>query len=436
MLISRAHVYRLTLTPEQEARLSQWIGAVRFVYNLAWEQRRDWYRPGRSFNFATQGREVTALRDEVEWIRDVPVDSLHQALRDLDRAYRNWWSGAASAPTPRRRGWNDAMRFPKPADFRFRRLSRHVGEVKIPKLGWVRLRWDNSIPGNIKNMTVSRRAGEWFASVQYEREIADPPPSRLPPVGIDRGVAVFAALSTGGMIAPLNARAGAMRSLARAQQKLARKTKGSNNRRKAVLRVAQLHARVARQRNDFLHKASTTIAKNHGVVVLEKLEVVNMVRSASGTIDNPGRNVRQKAGLNRSILDQGWGRFRQMLKYKLDERGGDLIEVNPSYTSQTCSVCGVIDSDSRKAQRFTCTACGQDTHADTNAAINILRRAGSPSLPVEAAFAAVEAGTTGPQGPESPQWVDAKSEVRGTLTPFARSDLNHETVRSLYGQPP
>jgi putative transposase len=217
--------------------------------------------------------------------------------------------------------------------------------------------------------------------VQYEIKVADPVPSVLPAVGVDRGVAVFAALSDGTMIAPVNAGARAAKALRRAQRTLARKKRGSNNRRKQVLRVAKLHARVARARKDFLHKASTAIAKTHGVIVLEKLAVRSMVRSAAGTVAKPGRRVRQKAGLNRSILDQGWGMFRTMLAYKLAERGGRLIEVPAAYTSQTCAECGLIDAGSRVSQaRFVCTGCGHKAHADTNAARNILQRGADSAL--------------------------------------------------------
>jgi len=283
MIIRKAQVYRLYPTDEQEQRLGQWVGAVRFAYNLGLEQRRDWWRPGRTFDFASQCREVTALRAEVDWLRDVPVHPLQQAIKDLDRAYQNWWAGRAQTPTPRRKFINDAMRFSDPATFDFHRISRHWGEVKLPKLGWVRLRWDRAIPGEVKNITVARRAGIWTVAAQYERDVADPLPSILPAVGVDRGVAVFAALSDGTQIAPVNHGKKALRALARAQRKLARKKKGSSNRRKQVRRVARLHARVARARKDFLHKATTRIAQNHGDVVLEKLEVRNMVRSAAGT---------------------------------------------------------------------------------------------------------------------------------------------------------
>jgi putative transposase len=395
MLIRKAHVYRLYPTPEQAETLGRWVGAVRATYNVALEQRQTFWRPGRRFNFASQCREVTELRADFDWLRDVPVHPLQQAVKDLDRAYQNWWAGRAQAPKPRKRGVNDTMRFPDPATFAFRRISRRMGAVKLPKLGWVRLRWDRAIPGTVKNITVARRAGIWTVAAQYEIETSDPASSSLPAIGIDRGVAVFTALSNGEMIAPVNAGKRALRALARAQRNLARKKRGSANWRKTAQRVARLHARVARTRKDFLHKASTAIAKNHGAVVLEKLEVRNMVRSAAGTKEKPGRNVRAKSGLNRSILDQGWGMFRTMLGYKLAERGGCLIEVPPQNTSRACSACGVVDAASRSGQRFKCVACGHEMHADTNAAINILRRWGTPSLPVEASHErAEEAGTS------------------------------------------
>lgn len=395
MLLRKAHVYRLYPTPEQAAALGRWVGAVRATYNVALEQRRTFGRPGRRFSFASQCREVTALRGEFDWMRDVPVHPLQQAIKDLDRAYQNWWAGWACAPQPRKRGQNDAMRFPDPAIFALRRISRRVGEVKLPKLGWVRLLWDKAIPGEVKSITVAHRAGTWTVAAQYQAEMADPLPSTLPPVGVDRGVAVFAALSTGAMLAPANAGKRALRTLARAQRKLARKRRGSANRRKALRRVERLHARIARTRKDFLHKASTTVAHNHGTVVLERLEVRNMVRSARGTVEKPGRNVRAKAGLNRAILDQGWGGFRVMLGYKLTERGGRLVEVSPQNTSRTCSACGVVDAASRDRQRFRCVACGHEAHADHNAAVNILQRARDTRLlPAEASRErAGEAGT-------------------------------------------
>ena len=384
MIARKAAMFRLYPTPEQSAQMAQIAGACRFVYNLALEQRRDWWRRGRKFTFASQCRELTELRAEVDWLKACPVHALQQALKDLDRAYQNFFASRAAYPTPRRKGVNDSFRFPDPVSLQIKRTGKSSGQMRLPKLGWVRLRGWQVLPGEICNITVSRRAGQWFAAVQCERERADPAPSDLPAVGIDMGVAVFAALSDGTSVAPANHGKKALKALRKAQRALARKKRGSANRRKAVRRVAKIQQRVANARKDFLHKHSTIIAQNHRMVVVEALDVRNMSASAKGTVEEPGRKVRQKAGLNRAILDQGWGTFRTMLAYKLADRGGRLVEVPAAYTSQTCPVCGHVHPDNRKSQAaFLCVACGHAANADTNAAINILRRADSALKPVE-----------------------------------------------------
>lgn len=163
------------------------------------------------------------------------------------------------------------------------------------------------------------------------------------------------------------------------------------------MRVARLQKRVGDARKDFLHKHSTVIAKSHGVVVVEDLKVKNMTASARGTVENPGANVRQKAGLNRAILDQGWGMFFTFLEYKLADRGGRLIKVAPAYTSQTCPECGCVDRANRPSQAvFHCVHCGFTANADLVASINIERRADSALKPVDGHRIGrpVEAGTS------------------------------------------
>lgn len=403
MIQRKANSYRLYPDAGQRETLARIVGACRMVYNLALEQRRDWWqryrdRTGQAISFAGQCRELTALRQEVDWLREAPIHPLQQALRDLNRSYQNFFSGRTGYPTPRRKGLHDSFRFPDPTSLRVERTGKTTGRIKLPKLGWVAFRGWYDLPGAIRNITLSRRAGQWFASVQWERDCAEPAPSVQPAVGLDMGVSVFAATSTGELIAPGDFGKKALRALQKAQRAVSRKKKGSANRRKAIRRVQTLHARVANARKDFLHKLSTTIAKNHGTVVVEALHVRNMSASAKGTVEEPGRNVRQKSGLNRSILDQGWRMFRTILGYKLAERGGRLVEVPAAYTSQTCSVCGVTDPASRVSQaRFVCTACGHIENADINAAKNILRRADSPLKPVEGhrIKRPVEAGSLG-----------------------------------------
>ena len=389
MIQRKANIYRLYPDAEQRLTLARIAGACRTVYNLALEQRRDWWQrykavTGKSISYNMQSAELTALKRDVDWLRETPSQVMQQALRDLDRAYQNFFSGRSGYPSPRKKGLHDSFRFPDPASLRVERTGRKTGRIKLPKLGWIHFRGWYGLPGAIRNVTISLWAGQWFASVQWEREVPEPIPSTLPSVGIDVGISVFAALSNGATISPGNFGRKALKALRKAQRSLARKKKGSANRRKALRRVQKLHTRVANARKDFLHKITTSIAKNHGMVVVEKLKVRNMSASAKGTAEEPGRNVRQKAGLNRSILDQAWRLFFILLGYKLAERGARLVEGPPAYTSQTCSACGHVDPANRISQaRFVCQACGYTENADINAAKNILRRADCPLKPVE-----------------------------------------------------
>ena len=194
-------------------------------------------------------------------------------------------------------------------------------------------------------------------------------------VGGDRGVANLLTLSDGTMFLPVTAYRDLQGKLAREQKKLAHKVKFSANWEKQKAQITRLHQRIAEMRKTVLHQVSTAISKNHAVVVLEDLKVRNMTASAQGTVDQPGRHIRQKSGLNKSILDQGWGMLKQMLGYKLQWAGGMLLLVDPAYTSQICPICGVVDAENRKTQAvFLCQHCEHEAHADVNAAQNILAR--------------------------------------------------------------
>jgi len=250
--------------------------------------------------------------------------------------------------------------------------------MKLPKLGWVPFRNGKGrhalkLSGTPKSITVSRDGKRWFASVLCESEVPEPLPLLAPAVGVDLGVAQAIALSTGRVLAVLGRTQAEERRLARLQRALQRKTKGSRNRSKARIRLAEFQARIARRRHDAIHKATTILAKNHGLVVVEDLRVKDMTASAKGTVEAPGRNVRQKAGLNRAILNQGFGEIRRQLEYKCRCYGSRLVAVNPAYTSQTCSACGHTEAGNRTSQeRFRCVACGHTENADINAAKNIL----------------------------------------------------------------
>ena len=249
-------------------------------------------------------------------------------------------------------------------------------------------------------MTVSLSAGKWFVSIQTEREVPDPLHPSQGAVGIDMGVARFATLSDGSSVRPLHSFRKHEKKLATLQRKLSKRTKFSANWQKLKKRLQRLHRKIANIRNDFLHKLTTTISKNHALVVIEDLKVRNMSRSASGTVEAPGKNVRAKSGLNKSILDQGWFEFRRQLAYKLEWLGGTLLVIPPQYTSQTCSRCGCVDKQNRQTQaKFQCIACGFEANADHNAALNVLAagqavsacgtgKAQAPALKQEPAYGA------------------------------------------------
>lgn len=380
-MLRRSYRYRLMPTAAQEETLRQWVGATRFIYNLAWEQRRDFWRQyraatGHGFSFVSQGREVTELRRIHDWLAAVPSACFTQALRDLDRAFSNFFCGRARFPSPRQKGQQDSFRL-QGVNVETRPINRRWAAVRLPKLGWVKLRVSRPLAGRCLSVTISKDALGWHVSFACEIE-HEAPANDNPSVGIDRGIAVSLALSNGEAF-QLPDMSRLARQKRRAQRILSRRKRGSGRYRKQRRRVVGLLAKVARARADWQHKVSRSIAERFGTVVIEDLKIVNM--SASG---------RGKRGLNRSILNQGWGAFAAKLGYKLEERGGALVKVPAAYSSQTCSDCGAVDATSRKSQSaFECVHCGFAANADHNAAIVILRRS-TPSVegagcgPVEA----------------------------------------------------
>jgi putative transposase len=270
--------------------------------------------------------------------------------------------------------------------------------VKLPKLGWVSYRnglgrHALKLAGKARSVTVAREGRHWFASILCAQEVAEPATSQALAVGVDLGVAQAITLSTGQVLPIAGMTAAEGRRLARLQRGMAHKRKGSNNRSKARTRLAAFQARVSARRRDAIHKATTFLAKNHGRVVIEDLRVKGMTASAKGTIEAPGRNVRQKAGLNRVILDKGWGEVRRQLDYKCRWYGSRLVAVNPAHTSQECSACHHVDAGNRVTRdSFVCLACGHSDNADVNAARNILARGFAGGPPVTACGALASAG--------------------------------------------
>ena len=338
------------------------------------EQHAHW-RPGRKGapGYLEQCRQLTAARAENPWLAAGSQTVQQQALRDFTKAMAAFFDphNPAMRPTWRKAGRNEGFQIvgKRGHQWDVRRLSRHVGEVWVPKAGWVRFRWSRQVPVDVKSYRVKMdRAGRWHVAFAAIPEPV-PAPGNGQAVGIDRGVTVSAALSSGEMLHCPGLTTPEGQRLRRLARKLARAKPGSNRRGQIKHAIAQLRARETDRRKDWVEKTSTDIARRFDLIRVEELRITNMTRSAKGTQDNPGRNVRAKAGLNREILRSGWGLLVRRLT---DKAPGRVEKVKPAFTSQRCSACGHVDANSRKSQaQFVCTACGLACNADVNAARNI-----------------------------------------------------------------
>ena len=369
----QAYKYELRPDGQQERQMRRFAGSCRFVFNQALALQKERYEQGeKKLGYAGLCKLLTEWRNssETAWLADAPVHPLQQTLKDLERAYSNFFAKRADFPRFKKKGQSDSFRYPDPKQVK---LDQANSRVFLPKLGWLRYRNSREVLGAVKNITVSQSCGKWFVSIQTEREVEQPLPQGGA-VGIDMGITRFATLSDGTCYSPLNSFKRHETALRRAQQSMSRKTKFSNNWKKAKARVQRIHSRIGNARRDYLHNATTTISQNHAMVCIEDLQVRNMSKSAAGTTEKPGKKVRAKSGLNKSILDQGWFEFRRQLDYKLAWRGGWLIAVPPQNTSRTCPACGYVSAENRTSQaKFACVECGFEENADLVGAINILR---------------------------------------------------------------
>ena len=375
--MKRLQAFKFELRPdgEQRDRLTRFAGACRFVFNKALALQQNTHEAGGQFvGYVAMAKHLTQWRNgtETAWLRQAPIHPLQHALKDLDRAYQNFFEKRTRFPRFKRKGRAESFRYPDAQQFE---IDEANSRIFLPKLGWLRYRNSRDIVGRAKNITVSESAGRWYASIQTEREVAPPVAQCTTAVGIDVGIAHFATFSDGSFLAPLNSFKKHEQRLRRYQRRMSRKVKFSQNWLKVKRRVQRIHNRIANVRKDFLHKATTRISKTHAIVCIEDLQVGNMSRSARGTATTPGRHVARKSGLNKSILDQGWYEFRRQLQYKLVWNGGQLIAVPPHHTSQTCPTCGHVSTENRRTQaQFRCVECGYENHADVVGAINILER--------------------------------------------------------------
>lgn len=361
------------------------------VYNVGLEQRSLFWRQyrattGTSLSWFSQKRDLPLMKAEAPFLKEVPSDCLQAALKDLDTAFQNFFQHGRGYPKLRRKYDHDSFRFPAPLQIR---VDAKSGFLILPKFGKtsgdagpIKTRFHRRIRGEVRSVTITRDGNHWYASVLYrvkKRKAAEEVPDLAESdiLGIDRGVIVPMMTSNGDAlgqaIAPLAGSGRARRGL-RLQRQLARQKKGSKRRAKAKLRLAAFKAREKRQRKDMIEKVSTAVARSCRVAVMENLSVQAMTASAKGTVEEPGCNVAAKAGLNRTILDKGWGMFLVRTEQKLAAKGGYVLRVPAAYTSQRCSCCGEVAKESRVSQaKFACVACGQVMNADHNAARNIRR---------------------------------------------------------------
>ncbi len=366
--------YRLDPSPSQEAVLGDHCADARFIWNLAVEQHSHWH-PGRRSapGYLDQCRQLTAARAQHPWLAAGSQMVQQQALRDFARAMAAFFDpkNPAGRPSWRKADRNEGFRIVgrRGHQWSVRRLSRHIGQVRIPIAGWARFRWSRAVPSGAKSYRVTRdRAGRWHVAFAW---IPDPvsPPGNGEVVGVDRGVAVSAALLTGELLHVPGLTAPERERLLRLERMLARAKRGSSRRKRVRFAIARLRARETDRRKDWAEKTSTDLARRFDIVRVENLNVKNMTRSARGTPQDPGSNVRAKSGLNREILRSGWGLLVRRLE---DKAPGRVEKINPAFTSQRCSACGQVDAKSRESQaRFACMACGFACNADVNAARNI-----------------------------------------------------------------
>ena len=404
MKINKAYKFRLEPNTEQEIVLNNLVGSARFVWNQMLAISFEMFAKDEFINATNLVNKIMGLKSnpDFEFLKSSSnAVSLQQKVRDLASAWSRFFDPKVHARLKENKEKPRKPKFFKLADGteiqlrplmpRFKRKSdgrdsirlvqfdkycRVEGNrVKLPNgIGLVKFRKSQDIIGTIKNVTIGKKSGHWYVSFGTERELAENPrhPSKSA-IGLDMGISKLLTTSNGEYIKPKNSFKTNQIKLAKLQRGLAKKVTFSENWKKQNRKIQKLHHHIANIRHDYLHKITTSISKNHAMIACEDLKVANMSKSASGTVENKGRNVKAKSGLNKSILDQGWGMMVNMLEYKQQWRGGLLIKVNPRYTSQTCFECKHVAKENRQTQsKFECVKCRYVANADFNAARNIL----------------------------------------------------------------
>lgn len=364
---------RLYPNTEQKQIISSQMGGARYVYNRALALRKFAYsRFGIKVGKFALMNHVTKLkkREKTSWLKDLDSQAIQQSIANMDKAYQHFFKGGGYPKFKSRHHSRQSYQYPQ-------RVKVDGNKVFLPKVGWVKCKGlRKEFVGKIKTVTVSHEAYQYHASIliDIEDEVLKLCHNPTKTIGLDVGVALVVADSDGNKVKPLDLMRELKKLRIKAQQ-LSRKKKSSNNRAKAKNQLAKINLKIANKRKDFLHKLSLQYAENQGIVVIEDLKIKNMTKATKGTVEKPSKNASAKRGLNRVITQQSWGLFFELIEYKLQERGGQLIKVDPKFTSQTCNECGHISKENRKSQsKFVCTVCGYSENADVVGAKNIRDR--------------------------------------------------------------
>ena len=364
MLTNKAYRYELDPNNIQRSYLAQHAGVARFAYNWGLDQRIAQYKNNqgddRFTNAMKQHKLLNSLKiDQFPWMYETSKCAPQEALRDLHRAFKNFYRGLKSGkkigfPRFKRRGVRDSFRLTGAIRF-------HERAIQLPRIGKVRIKEkrEKYHSGRILSVTVRRRANRWFVSVTVEEELPNPLPVQGAPVGVDLGVKTLATLSDGITVANPRALGRRLRKLKQLHRSLSRKKRGSKNHEKAKLRLAKMYLKIFNIRQDTLHKATTYLAKSHSKVVIEDLLVSGMMKNRR---------------LARVIADAGFSEFRRQLEYKCHWYGSELVVVSRTFpSSKMCSRCGHRKKELSLSEReYHCEQCGFEIDRDLNAALNLV----------------------------------------------------------------
>lgn len=360
MTIVKTYRFKLKPTRAQEQIFAQWLGSCRFVYNLCLEYRQLMYNQWqKSVSKNELQKQVKDLVSEVEWLKPLHSQTLQDVSDRLEKTYERFFKLGAGFPKFAKRSQYRSFSF-KQGVQRRAHDSERIGKVYLPKIGDVAYIKSREFVGNIKRTSIIKEADGWYIAFSVEI-VQEPLPRATHHIGIDVGLESFATLSTGEKIAPPQALRRRERRLKRLQRAVSRKSKGSNNRKKAVKRLAKEHLKIKRSRQDFLQKLSTRLIRENQAVTVEELQI---------------RNMMQNHHLAKSIADASWYEFTRQLEYKATWYGREFSKVSARNTSKMCSVCGEnAESMPLRVREWTCANCGTHHDRDINAAQNIKERA-------------------------------------------------------------